>query len=355
MDTILRTAKQYIEQFYFQATEAQLFNRLFNVSDESTDAGFVLDKLVGSPYAVTYRAKDAQARVMQYSSGSGVLIEPPIASVKTPITEDLLDKVQAGVEATGGFGRNEAQIVNGIVRQHVSAINMLKNKQALDVLADGVFYALGPVGQDVAQSINFYRNSALNMTYDFTGDGATLTLALTQAQTTLIEYGMPMDSNVCIMGASWISTFSTDTAIQAYTLANQSNVLLTQQMMPQSLLGIEGLQILGQYRGAGMIAPILLCAYQPPIAYVKDEGQTAEAYIAADEAIFFNLSDIRYKVNRGIVALDEMGQRVRAVGDIVTDRFNENDPVVTYLRSATRHCFVPGLVNRTGKMTGTFS
>lgn len=355
MDTILRTAKKFIEVQYFQATEAQLFNKIFNVADESTDAAFMLDKLVGSPFAMTYRAKDAQARTVQYAPGSGVLIEPPIGSIKTPITEDLLDKIAVGVETLGGFGVNEAQIINQIIRQHVAQVNMLKNKQALDVLADGKFYAFGPGGVTIGQDIDFSRNAALNMTYDFTAVGATLTTALSEAQTTLRSYGMPFTNMVAIMGSSWQTEYSSDSTIQAYMANNQSNLLQISNMVPPELMGAEGLYILGQYRGPGMLAPIWLCGYAPPVAYVKDEGETAEDYVAATECIFFSLADIRYKVNRGVSVLDEFGNRTRAVGDIIVDKFTDNDPVTEFIRTSTRHCFVPALVNHTGKSTGTFS
>ena len=146
IETITRAAKKFYEELYLQQTEKQLFYTMFDVLDESTTAGFLLDSLTGSPYAVTYRNKDGQSHVRQYSPGSGQLIEPPIASEKTPLSEELLDKVVAGVDATAGFGSNEAALVNQIVRQHVSAMNMTKNKQALDVLKNGVFYAKGPGG-----------------------------------------------------------------------------------------------------------------------------------------------------------------------------------------------------------------
>lgn len=354
MDTILRTAKKYIEVAYFQATEAQLFNKIFNVADESTDSAFMIDKLVGSPFAMTYRTKDAQARTVQYAPGSGVLIEPPIGSIKTPITEDLLDKVAVGIEVTGGFGANEAQIVNQIVRQHVAQVNMLKNKQALDVLADGKFYAFGPGGVTIGLDIDFNRNAALNQTYNFTAGGATFTKALAQVQTTMRGYGMPLNGMVAIMGTSWQDKYSADTTIQAYMANNQSNLLQMANMIPQELLMAEGLYVLGQYRGSGMIAPVWLCGYAPPVSYVKDQGETAEDYVAATEAIFFSLSDIRYKVNRGVSVLDEFGNRTRAVGDIIVDKFTDNDPVTEFIRTTSRHCFVPALVNHTGKCTGTF-
>jgi hypothetical protein len=354
MDTILRTAKKFIEVQYFQATEAQLYNKLFNVADESTDAAFMLDKLVGSPFAMTYRAKDAQARTVQYAPGSGVLIEPPIGSIKTPITEDLLDKIAVGVETLGGFGVNEAQIINQIIRQHVAQVNMLKNKQALDVLADGKFYAFGPGGVTIGQDIDFSRNAALNQTYDFTGAG-TLTGALAQVQTTMRGYGMPLAGMVAILGSSWQTEYTTDTTIQAYMANNQSNLLQVSNMTPPELLGAEGLVILGQYRGPGMIAPVWLTAYAPAISYVKDEGETAEDYVAATEAIFFSLSDVRYKVNRGVSVLDEFGNRTREAGDIIVDKFTDNDPVTEFIRTSSRHCFVPALVNHTGKCTGKFS
>ena len=353
-DILTRAAKQYFEQVYFQQTERQLFNRLFNVVDESTDSNFILDKYTGNPYALTYRQKDGQSRVAQYAPGSGILIDVPIASRKTPITEELLDRVAAGIEAIGGFGINEAQMVNQIVRDHVAGLNMTKNKQALDVFADGKFYAKGPAGADIGLDISFWRNASNDMTYDFTTGGASMSKALQEAQDYLRTKSTPLSNMVCIMGASWLSKYGSDTSIQAYTATSTQGNVLIQQLMPPELIGIDGLHVVGQYRAPGMVAPMWICAYAPPVAYIKDEGEAAGKYVADTQALFFALDDVRYKVNRGVNVLDENGKRVRAVGDLVIDRFSDNDPVVEYLRTSTRHCFVPGNPDHTAKSTGTF-
>ena len=63
----------------------------------------------------------------------------------------------------------------------------------------------------------------------------------------------------------------------------------------------------------------------------------------------------RYRVFRGVDALDGNGKAVRTVGEIVFDSFNTKDPVTELVRSQTRFAMVPGNVNRTAQSTGTFS
>jgi hypothetical protein len=353
-DLITRTAKRYYEEVYIQDVGRQFFSRVFGIADDSTSAAFMLDKFTSSPFALTYRQKDQQSRVVQYSPGSGVLIEPPIASRKTPLTEDLLDRVAAGIESTAGFGLNEAQLVNQILREHIAGLNMLKNKQAIDVLQDGVFYARGPANANVGLDINYQRAGANNLTYDFTVPGNTITEAFGDVLEQLRDQGTPVSNVVAILGANWQDEFNNDAGVQVRMLNNSSNILIASQMMPPELVGAEGLFVLGQYRGAGMLAPIWVCTYAPPVPYVSDEGQAPVPYVAANNAVFFSLDDIRYKINRGVNVLDEMGARVRAVGDLVIDRFSDNDPVTEYLRSSTRHCFVPANPNHTARSVGTF-
>jgi len=102
-----------------------------------------------------------------------------------------------------------------------------------------------------------------------------------------------------------------------------------------------------------MIAPLWVCGYAPPVAYVSDLGETAAPYIGVNDAVFFSLTDQRFKVNRGVNIIDGNGARAREVGDLVVDRFTDNDPVTEYLRSQSRHVFVPGNINHTVKTTGS--
>ena len=354
-DLITRTAKRYYEEVYLQNIGAQFFNKIFGIPDESTTAAFTLDKFTSSPFALTYRQKDGQSRVTQYTAGSSTTVEPPIASRKTPLSEDILDSVAAGVEADGGYGPNEAQQVNQILRDHVGGLNMLKNKQAIDVLQYGYFYALGPEGADVGLNITFGRDAGNSLTYDFTDAAATITAAFVEAQAQMIAMGTPYQDQVVVLGSDWQTEFTTDATVLAFMQNNAMNQLMVAQMAPPELLGIEGLFVLGQYRSAGMLAPLWVTAYAPPIAYVKDEGETSEPYVPTTNAIFFSLADTRYKINRGVNALDDMGQRVRLVGDLVIDRYSENDPVTEFIRTSTRHCFVPANIDHTVYTVGTFT
>lgn len=351
IEVLTRAAKRFYEELYFQQTERQLFARLFGVLDESTEAAFLLDKLIGAPYAVTYRDKNGESHVRKYSPGSGNLIEPPIASEKTPLTEELLDKIVAGVEANGGFGTNEANLVNGIIRQHVSAMNMLKNWQAMQVFVAGQFYAKGPGGSNIGLDIDFSRAVGNALTADFSA--VTISEALAAAVNKLRDNGTNLGDIVAILGTDWQNEFGINTDVKSYMQNNNAATLVEANMMPQELLDTDGLYVIARFRGPGMISSVWLCGYAPPVQFVKDEGETAEAYIDSTKAVFFSLSDIRYRVNRGVNIVDDSGKRMRAVGDLVIDRFSENDPVTEYLRSSTRHVLVPGNINHSVVTTGS--
>lgn len=353
-DLILYTAKQFAEQLHFQNSEAQLYNRLFSTPDESPEAAFCLDDYTQAPFALTYRDKDGQSRTTQYNAGTGKVLDLPIASRKTPLSEKILDAAAAGVGIAGGFGEAETVKINRIVADDIAGVNMTKNKQALDVIADGIFYAKGPTGSDLDLDIDLGRVAGNNLTFDFTGAG-TITQAFIAAQTQLKSQGCPLGNMVTILGDSWLNKWMTDTTVQAYLQNTQNNALVASQMVPPELLGAEGLVVLGQYRGIGMLAPIWVCAYTPSTSYVSDEGETATDFVADANALFFSLNSTRYKVNRGVNVLDENEKRTREYGDMIIDMYTEKDPVAEYIRVSMRHALIPAKINHTAKSVGTFS
>jgi len=237
IETITRAAKRYYEELYLQQVERQLFYNLFNIPDESSDAGFLLDTLIGSPYAVTYKAKGGQSHVRPYTPGSGRLIEPPIAAEKTPLTEELLDKLVAGVDAVGGFGRNEAKLVGDIVRQHVSAFNMLKNYQAMQVFVTGIFEAKGKNGGDLDLDIDYSRAAGNALTADFSS--VDITAAFTAAINKLRDNGTPLDNLVAILGTNWQANYGADSDVTTAQQNNNANIIAASDMVPPELANIE--------------------------------------------------------------------------------------------------------------------
>lgn len=354
-DLILYTAKQFAEQLHFQNSANQLYNKLFNIPDESPEAAFCLDDYTQSPFALTYRDKDGQSRTTQYNAGTGKVFDLPIASRKTPLTEKVLDAAAAGVGIAGGFGEAETVKINRIVADDVAGVNMTKNKQALDVIADGIFYAKGPAGSDLDLDIDLQRDSSNNLTYDFTAGGASITTAFIEAQTQLRSKGCPLGNMVAILGDTWLTKWMTDTTVQAYLQNTQNNQLAVSQLTPPELLDAEGLVVLGQYRGLGMLAPIWVCAYTPSTPYVSDEGQSATDFVADANCLFFSLNSTRYKVNRGVNVLDENEKRTREYGDMIIDMYTEKDPVAEYIRVSMRHALVPAKIDHTAKTVGTFT
>jgi hypothetical protein len=351
IELINRTAKRYYEETYLQNTGKQFYN-IFDTPDDDEAAAFSLDSLIQDPYAATYRQGNGQAHVRPYAPGTGMVLIPPTIGEKTPITSDLRDKIIAGIEPAGGFTRHSAKLIGDILKQHTAAINMQKNYQAMQVLVGGTFLAPGPGGVDIGLTLDFGRSTDQTLTYNFTT--GTMSGALKEAQDALLAKGTPMDNLCVIMGSTWLNDFSADTDIIAWRAANTANEILVQDMVPEWVNGIEGLYRVATYRAPDMIAPMHILSYSPPKQYVKDKGETAEVYIAATKAVFFSLSDERYKVNRGIDILDANGKIQRVVGDMVMDSYTENDPVAMYQRTQTRHAFVYGNINHTAVSTGTF-
>ncbi len=333
----------------------QLFDFLFPELDEDESAGFLLDSLVTDTFGVSYRQTDMQSNVREYQAGSGQLIEPPRASEKTPITEKLRDAVISGVESTAGFQAHQIKLVEGVAKQHTSAFNMTKNKQALDVFVEGKFLAKAAGDKDLGLDIDYGRKNEMSLAYNFTDADATFMEALTKAQQILSANGAPLGGMFGILGAKWLNELSTDAGVKEYMKNNAANITVETQMMPDQFKGVEGLYHVATLRAPGMLAPFYLFAYQPGTQYKSSAGATAEPFIADEDAIWGSVDDTRYKVNRGVDALDGDERAVRATGDIVFDEFTQKDPVGSFVRSQCRHAFVPGNINHTSKTTGTFA
>lgn len=355
IEILTRGAKRAYDEFLLQETQRGIDKLLFPTDDVDTSSGFLLDRLIHTPYGVVYRDKDNQSHVLPYTPGSGTLYDIPISSEKTPIDEELSDAVISGVEANSSWSTHQAKLLADIVKIHIASHNMTKWKQALDVLRTGIFYANGIGGNDINLGIDYQRAAGNSLTYDFTAGGATVDAAFLEIQDKLIDNNTPLDNIVVIMGKSWLNEFAGDSQTQNNAQNNRVNEVLTMQMMPPELRNTKGLKVVAIYRAPSMVTPFILCSYQPGTQYVAYSGATAAAWVPDNECFAFSLDDTRYNVKRGVKVKTETGRVERVAGEIVFDTYSENDPITEFLRSKTRHLFVPANINHTVKSTGTFS
>lgn len=353
IETLTRGAKRSYEEFKAQSMRG-IDSLIFNTLDQSNSSAFLLDRLITDPYAVVYRDPSNQSHVRPYQAGSGALYDIPISSEKTPIDEDLRNQSISGVEANASYNEHAVKLVNDIVKQHIEAHNMTKWKQAIDVVRTGVFNALGITGNNIGLNIDFSRAAGNDITYDFTAAGATMDEALYNILSVLRNNNCPLNGLVAIMGKNWLNQFSEDTKVIETMQANTSNVLLEQKMMPPELQGVEGLYLVARYRASSMVAPFWICSFEPGFQYKAYNGASASDWVGDNEIIVFSIPSKKFKVLRGVDAYSETGRIIRTSGDIVFDTYSEKDPITNFMRSKTRHCFVPGNINHTARSTGTF-
>jgi hypothetical protein len=353
IEVLSRGAKRSYEQF--SAQQDGVDKVLFPIVDMDTTAAFEMDRFIHSAFGIVYRDPNNQSHVRMYQPGTTYLYQVPRASEKTPIGEELRDSVITGLNPTDPQALHVRKAMDDIVKDHAGGHNLTKWKQALDVIFDGEFYAYGDSGADIDLGIDFSRAAANELTPDFTVD-ATQPSALKAMQDQLIAQGSPTSNMVCIVGSTWLNDFFSDTAITAYLQANTANQLLQQDMIPDRLKNQNsGLVIHAVYRASNMVAPIIICSYSPGVSYVQYKGASSSDWVTATKAAMFSLDTPMYRIYRGVDVFNESGSVERAVGDIVFDTFHENDPITDYIRSQTRHCFVPGNINHTVVSTGTFS
>jgi len=348
-DIVLRTAKELYEKRAFDAGKKQLWEFLFPNENTDTSAGFSLDKLIHNAYGIRYTV--GQSAVRAYQPGTSTVIVPPRASEKTPLTGDLLDAVVRGSEAVESFDANKTQLVANVVGDHYDAFTMTKNYQALQVMGTGIFEAKGEAGADLDLSINYGRAAGNSLTFDFTDGDPTFSQSINEAMQKLIDNGAAQI--MAIAGKNWRAKWSGDADVLQYMKANAVNQIVTQQMI-EEINGVEGLYALGQFRAPDLAVPVMLAQYQPGTQYVAYEGADAAPFVADDEIIFFGMGAPRYSVNRRIDTIVD-GELSYDAGPLVVDRFPETDPAGEFLRTQSRHAFVPADVNQTVKVTGTFA
>lgn len=353
IETLIRGAKRSYEQFRAQETNG-VDKALFTTVDMDNSGAFMIDRLIRAPFGIVYRDKDNQAHVRPYENGSGYIYDIPVASEKTRIGEELKDLAVSGIEPSDSQAMHLQKVMDDTVKDHVSGHNMTKWKQALDVLVDGAFYAKGDGGADLDLDIDFGRASANELTHDFTAS-ATIPIAFKEMQDQYIASGGDLNNCIVLCGSDWINEFSTDTSVLSYLDANSANQLLAQQMLPPNIANCPHLYSLASYRAPNMIAPVYVVAFNPGVNYVAYNGASASAWITSTKAVMFSTNMPTYRVYRGIDVKTETGMTDRVAGDVVFDTFSTDDPVADFMRSSTRHCFIPANINLTVLSTGTFS
>jgi len=345
-DIVLRTAKELYERRAFDEGKKQLHEFLFPNENTSTAAGFALDKLIRNTYGVRYTIGQSAVRAMQ--AGKSTVIVPPRASEKTPLTGDLLDAVVAGAEAIESFDSNKAQLVANIGTEHYDAFTMTKNKQAVDVMIDGVFKATGMIGEELDLSIDYGRAAGNSLTKDFTSDPS-FGEAVTPAMELMIANGAVQI--MAIAGKNWLSRWSGDTDVIAFMTANANNTILIQPMV-EEIDGVQGLYMSGQYRPQNLAVPFVLAQYQPGVPYRATEASAGVPFVGDNDIVFFGMSAPRYTVNRRVDTI-ENGEVSHDAAPLVADRFHSDDPAAEFLRTQSRHAFVPADIDQIVKVTGS--
>jgi hypothetical protein len=358
LDLFVRTVKRYYEESGNILTGGKqgIDTFLFGTDDLDTAATFTLDRLVSNPHSVTFRHRDEESHVRPYEAGTGTIITIPHASDKTPISETLRDSVVAGIESTAGISVHDAKLMADVVRQHIGGWLAARWKLAIETIRTGIFTARGINGEDIGLDINFARLGSKSITYDFTAVGASIDQALLNLYDAYRAGGSTPSGIVIIAGLNWISAFQNDANVIERAKANTANVLVTQSLMPPSLLNTEGLYLVANYLIPGTLTPVFICGYQPQFDFVGAKGSAPVPFMPVDDAIIFSTVDSvsRFRVFRGVDAFDTGGNVIRTVGEIVFDGFKTNDPIEELIRSQSRFAFIAGNINRTAVCTGTF-
>lgn len=329
---------------------------LFGTDDFSTSSECQIDRYIQDPVGVIFRHKDSESHVRPYLPGKGIYYEIPIAAEKTPISEQLKDSVVSGLAENVDYNTAEAQRYQDIIQDHTIGHMVTRWYLALQTIRTGKFSPTGVSGADIGGlEIDFSRDASLDITYDFTGVGATIDLALGELIDAYRAKGGSMNNACVLMGSDWLNALETDDDVMVRMQANAANNIIELNMTPPAMRNTKGLFIVGRYRVPGRLFSVTLLGYSPDSQYTAYVGATAADYMPSDEAVIFSTSDIRYRIGRGINALNDSGKVIRVSGEVVFDTFNTKDPATEFMRSQARLGFIPGNVDRTARSTGTFA
>lgn len=350
VETITRIAKELVRAGAGTGKK-QLYNVLFSNIKNTYNAGFQLDRYVGTPTSMRVIKNGEASVVRQFTPGKGETFTPEINSEKTPIDQSLIDAVLAGFESTSNHDQI-AEIIKELLYNEtgfVAANNMQRNKAAIDYFRTGKFKLFDTAGSSTGHELDFGRDGALTDTYNFGGAGATMDLALTQALVALEAFGFPRSNVGCIMGKSWLNDFEADAAVLSKLTAYQGAFI---NLAPQEYMGVDGLTVIGSYKPSGSMTNITIMAYQPQWLY-KINSSAATAFLGDTEMIMFDMSALRTQINCGIPVIDEATQKIKTVvGDLIITSDVQKDPAAEYLIAKSRYAFT-GFVNHTYICTGS--
>jgi hypothetical protein len=354
LELVLRTVKKYYEKIDGQlaAGKIGIDKFLFNTDDLDISAQFALDKMIVNPQGVSFRKPGESSHVRPFNNGTGHVYEVPHISEKTPITEYDRDQIVAGLESTSSQSANAALRVNKIVTQHIAAHYVTRAKYAIDTLRTGKFTPRGMGGHDIGLEIDLDQDSGNDITYDFTETGAKIDTALQNMYDVYTAQGGNPSDVVVILGTDWYKEFFADDDVREWMQSNTANILLEQSMRPSEIMNTQGLYRVATYR-PGTISAMDICVINMGNKFVPYLGASAVDFFPTDEAIMFSASAPRYRVFRGVDAVDN-DRIVRAVGEIVFDSFIDKDPIQEYIRTQTRVALIPANINQVVRCTGTF-
>lgn len=356
LETFTRTSKVFEREIVNEnVTGRGIDDFLFpNVNADADSDNFAIDSLIKTVHGISFRKKDEQSVLRPFENGTGMVYEVPLASEKTPISERLRGAVIAGQEVFASLSQREQAIYKETIAFHTVAYAQTRWKLALDTVRTGVFSPMGINGNDIGLSIDFGRDASLSLSYNFTATGATFDAALSQLLEAYYAQNGYGDDLYLIAGRKWLAEFYKDTGVKAKMEKNLSNVLVTSGLSPVGLDGVYGLKVQANYLVDGQTNPLAICSYRPQGLFAAYKGATPEAFVPDEEAILISTGSTRYKVLRGVDVFNDAKQPVRAVGDVVFDTYTEDDPIRTFLRSHARFAFVPGNINHTARIRGTF-
>lgn len=293
-----------------------------------------------------YRPLGGSANLMSFTNGTSIMYQPPAIGLKTPISEELAQSVTVGISANNSQNEHTLGKIAMIQDEQSNKIMTEIVLQACEVLRTGAFTAKTEDNQPVG-TFDFTRDSSLSFSYHVGNKGGFIWLQ--EMWTKLLAKRCPSQRLVVLVGRSFMSALIKDAEFQKYV--NTINFVTTNPAQGG-----------GAFQGSEVLSTVVNIMIPGTAVYCNlisfeatyDVAGTETPFIPDDEAVMTSLISPRTTAFAGITIADVASGNLRTYsGEMVSDKFVQNDPDGIYIRTQSRPLLIPGNINHVCRVIGT--
>ena len=341
---LIGEAYDYYAQQFGMPLYKYLYRRNIVGMEKRITADFIQREFVGS--AVSYGDNET-APVAAPTITKEIDFTPSRVGMQMALDEFLYYLEAPGVARSASYDTHVTAMMMRMVRTMMHTIDSTKNRMALELIASGKFIGRNSSGE-IEDEYNFKRAAANAFDYDFNGQGASFSGAVSKLYGVLTDSGADVNNLVIMMGKQWVAKMAEDAELMANARSSQWMNLAN---FAPSTEGVDGLRNQGGIKPVGTAAFINVFSYTPSVSY-RDLAGNTKPYIDADKLLMFPVGDpSAFRCNMGFNTINRDGMIVRSNADMSLDVRVDRNYIVEFLRAQCRPFFAWSDINFTGCIT----